>query len=257
MSGDYKTIVFLKENNVAEIKLNNPPMNIMTQEMMVEINSVLEELLTDDDLHLLVFKSEGKHFSAGADVAEHTNDKCGEMIPDFSKLFFNLNKITCPVIALVKGLALGGGCELVIFCDMVVASEKAKIGQPEIMVGVFPPLGVVLFPHLVGRNRAMELLLSGDVISAMEAERIGLINRVFPEDEFEEKTKEFLEKFLNKSSAVLKLTKKAIDTSLYATVIDALKNAEDIYLNELMNTNDANEGIAAFMEKRQPDWKGK
>ncbi len=257
MSGDFKNIIYKKENNVAEISLNNPPVNIMTEAMMVEINSVLEELQSDSSLHLLVFRSEGKHFSAGADVGEHTKDKCGEMIPEFTKLFSNLNKITCPVIAAVKGLALGGGCELIIFCDMVVASEKAKIGQPEISVGVFPPLGAVIFPHLLGRNRAMELLLSGDVIPAEEAERIGLINKVFPEDQFEEKTEEFLDKFMDKSSAVLKLTKKAIDASLYGTVMDALKNAEEIYLKELMETEDANEGINAFLEKRQPVWKGK
>ncbi|MFC1493094.1 enoyl-CoA hydratase/isomerase family protein [candidate division KSB1 bacterium] len=257
MSGDLKNIIFKKENDVAEIILNNPPVNIMTQAMMEEINSVLEELHADNSLHMLIFSSEGKHFSAGADVGEHTKDKCGEMIPEFTKLFFNLNKITCPVIAVVKGLALGGGCELVIFCDMVIASEKAKIGQPEISVGVFPPLGAVIFPHLLGRNRAMELLLSGDVIPAAEAERIGLINKVFPEEIFEEKTKEFLDKFKNKSPVVLKLTKKAIDASLYRTVIDALKNAEEIYLKELMETEDASEGISAFLEKRQPLWKGK
>ncbi|MFC1563700.1 enoyl-CoA hydratase/isomerase family protein [candidate division KSB1 bacterium] len=257
MPENFKTIIFKKENNVAEIILNNPPVNIMTQAMMEEMNSALEGLALDEDLHLLVFKAEGKHFSAGADVVEHTRDKCKEMIPEFTKLFFNLNKIQCPVIAVVQGMALGGGCELIIFCDMVIASEKAKIGQPEISVGVFPPLGVVLFPHLIGRNRAMELLLSGDVITAAEAERTGLINKCYPEDQFAEKTLEFIEKFRNKSPIVLKMTKKAIDASLYSTVMDSLKNAEEIYLSELMETEDANEGINAFLEKRQPVWKGK
>jgi len=257
MAQDYKTIKFIKKDNIAEIVLNNPPVNIMTQAMMEEINFVLEELIKDQKLHLLLFKSEGKHFSAGADVAEHTKEKCKEMIPEFSNLFFNLNKIKCPTIAVVRGMALGGGCELVIFCDMVIASEKAKIGQPEIAVGVFPPIGAVIFPHLVGRNKAIELLLSGDVISATEAEKIGLINKAFPEETFQENVDEFMAKFKNKSSAVLKLTKKAIDQSYYSTVTKAISDTEKIYLQDLMETHDANEGIQAFIEKREPQWKGK
>jgi cyclohexa-1,5-dienecarbonyl-CoA hydratase len=256
MTQDFKTIKFFKKNNIAEIVLCNPPVNIMTQAMMGEINSVLEQLVNDNTLHLLLFRAEGNHFSAGADVAEHTKDKCKEMIPEFSKLFFNLNKIECPTIAIVHGMALGGGCELVIFCDMVIASEKAKIGQPEIAVGVFPPIGAVIFPHLTGRNKAIELLLSGDVISAIEAERIGLINKAFPEETFQEHVDEFIAKFKNKSSIVLKITKKAIDKSYYSAVSKAISDTEKIYLHELMETTDANEGIQAFMEKREPQWRG-
>ncbi len=132
MTKTYQNIIFNKSNNIAEIILNNPPVNIMTQIMMAEINLVLEDLIEDDKLHLLIFKAEGKHFSAGADVAEHTKEKCPEMIPEFMRLFSLLNKISCPSIAVVQGMALGGGCELATYCDMVVASEKAKFGQPEI-----------------------------------------------------------------------------------------------------------------------------
>lgn len=257
MTHDYKTIKFTKSNNVAEIVLDNPPMNIMTQEMMKEINSVLDDLIKDDDLHLLTFRAEGKYFSTGADVAEHTKEKCTEMISEFMKLFYQLNKIACPTIAIVHGTALGGGCELATYCDLIIASEKAKFGQPEISVGVFPPVGVVIFPHLIGRNRAFELLLSGDIISATEAEKIGLINKVFPEDNFQERVDEFLSKFTSKSSIVLKITKKAVDQGLYTDVNHALENAEKIYLQQLMETEDANEGIQAFLEKRSPNWKGK
>ncbi len=257
MSEDYKNIKFIKSDNVAEIVLNNPPVNIMTQAMMEEINSVLNDLIKDENLHLLIFKAEGKHFSVGADVAEHTKDKCSEMIPEFMKLFYRLNQIACPTIAVVHGMALGGGCELAVFCDMIVASEKAKFGQPEISVGVFPPVGVVLFPHLLGRNKAIELLLSGDIIPAADAERIGLINKVFPEDNFQEKVEEFISKFTSKSSIILKLTKKAVDEGLYLPVTQALEIADKLYLQQLMDTEDANEGIRAFLEKRSPVWKGR
>jgi len=257
MAQIYKNIKYKIINNISEIVLDNPPVNIMTQAMMEEINAVLNDLIKDNDLHLLIFKAEGKHFSAGADVAEHTKERCPEMIPEFMRLFFNLNRISCPTIAVVQGMALGGGCELATFCDMVIASEKAKFGQPEIGVGVFPPVGVVIFPHLIGRNRALELLLSGDIIPAAEAERIGLINKVFPEENFQEKVDEFISKFTSKSSVVLKLTKKAVDQSFYTPVTKAMESAEYMYLRNLMETADANEGIQAFLEKRIPIWKGK
>ena len=257
MSQAYQNILFKKSNNVAEIVLNNPPVNIMTQAMMEEMISVLERLIKDDDCHLLIIKAEGKHFSAGADVAEHTREKCPDMIPVFMKLFYQMNRITCPTIAVVQGSALGGGCELATFCDIVIASEKAKFGQPEIMVGAFPPVAVAIFPHLIGRNRTLELLLTGDVISAVDAERIGLINKVFPEESFQEKADAFISKITNKSAAVLKITKAATDKGLYTPVDQALKNAEKIYLEQLLRTEDAHEGIQAFLEKRSPVWKGK
>jgi len=257
MFQNFRTIAFTKRDEMAEIVLNNPPANIMTQEMMQEINTVLVELIKDDFLHLLVFRAEGKHFSAGADVAEHTREKCPEMIPEFMKVFHYLNRLSCITIAVVQGTALGGGCELAVFCDMAVASDKAKFGQPEVSVGVFPPVSVVIFPHLTGRNRALELLLSGDVISAAEAERIGLINRVFPEETFREKADEFIARFMGKSSAVLKLIKKVVDRGLYADVTWSMRDAEKIYLEELMATRDASEGIQAFLDKRKPVWRGR
>lgn len=257
MTETYQNIRFNRSDNIAEIVLANPPLNIMTQAMMEEINAVLEGLITDEQLHLLIFKAEGKHFSAGADVAEHTKEKCPEMIPEFMKLFYQLGRITCPIIAVVQGSALGGGCELVTYCDMVIASEKAKFGQPEIAVGVFPPVAVAIFPHLVGRNKALELLLSGNIIHATEAERIGLINKVFPEDQFQENVDEFMSTLTDKSSIVLKITKKVIDWGLYKPVHQALENAEQTYLQQLMETEDANEGLQAFLEKRTAMWKGK
>ncbi len=256
MAHNFSKIQYKKTNNVAEIVLNDPPLNIITLAMMQEINSVLTELVDDEKLHLLIFKANGKHFSVGADVAEHTREKCPEMIPEFMNIFYNLNRISCPTIAVVQGMALGGGCELVVFCDMVLASEKAKFGQPEISVGVFPPVAAVIFPILCGRNRAFELLLSGNTISAVEAEKIGLINKVYPEDQFQEKVKEFLLKLTNKSSSVLKLSKRTIDRGLNMSVIEALADAEKTYLQELMESFDANEGIQAFLEKRSPVWKG-
>jgi cyclohexa-1,5-dienecarbonyl-CoA hydratase len=154
-------------------------------------------------------------------------------------------------------MALGGGCELAVFCDMVIASEKATFGQPEIKVGVFPPVAAVVFPRVVGRNRTLELLLTGEVIDAGEAKAIGLINKVFAEQAFKEKSEEFILKLTALSGKTLSLTKRAVDQSLYTSVMEGIFSAEQLYLRELMKTEDAQEGLKAFLEKRKPVWKNK
>ncbi len=255
--GNFKYINFVKNNLEAKIILNRPPLNILNIEMMKEINSVLKDITNYNQLRLLSILAEGKVFSAGVDVSEHTEDKVSLMMDVFLEMFRLLNSVKCPSLAVVKGSALGGGCELALFCDMVIASEKAKFGQPEVMVGVFPPVSVVIFPYLIGRNRSFELLLQGKSISAPEAERYGLINKVLPEENFDSLLKEFKEQILDKSPIVLRIIKAIIDKSLYLTVEEGLTQAKDVYLNELMKTDDASEGLKAFLEKRKPVWSGK
>jgi cyclohexa-1,5-dienecarbonyl-CoA hydratase len=206
---------------------------------------------------LVLIDAEGKAFSAGVDVADHTPDKIDQMIDVFDRLFEAMYLIEKPLIAAVNGAALGGGYEVVIACDMVVASEKAKLGQPEINVGVFPPVACYILPHLVSWPRAMEIVLSGEVFDAKRAEQMGLVNKVLPADDFASGTKDFLKKFLAQSPVVLELTKKAARASLGKGFMEGLKAIDSIYLNELMKTEDAVEGLQAFMEKRRAVWKGK
>ncbi len=255
MSAEYESIACDVQDGVARITLNRPPLNILNIVMMKEINSALESLDSRDDAKLLVIDHDGKAFSAGVDIKDHTADKVEEMIDVFHRIFRLLNALELPTLAVVKGAALGGGCELATFCDMVVASEKASFGQPEIKAGVFPPIAAVIFPYLIGRNRALELTLTGEVIEAEEAERIGLINRVFPVEGFAEKVDEFITKLTSMSAPVLKLAKRAVDRSLYVSVDEAISRVEEIYLGDLMQTEDIHEGLAAFMEKRRPEWK--
>ena len=206
-------------------------------------------------MRLVVIKGEGKAFSAGVDVKEHTADKVNEMITVFHRMFRLLNSLEHPTLAVVHGAALGGGCELATFCDMVIASEEATFGQPEIKVGVLPPIAAVIFPHLIGRNRALELVLKGEVIRAKEAERIGLINKVIPTENFHQNVNEFIDTLTSLSAPVLRLTKRAVDEGLYRSVDEAISIVESIYLDELMRTEDAHEGLNAFLEKRKPTWK--
>jgi cyclohexa-1,5-dienecarbonyl-CoA hydratase len=225
--------------------------------MIGEMHSALARVHAAGDLKVLVIDHQGKAFSAGVSIKDHTPDKVEEMIEKFHGMFRLLNSLAVPTLALVDGMALGGGCELAVFCDLLIASDRATFGQPEIKVGVFPPVAAVLFPRLIGRNRALELLLTGDVIEAAEAKAIGLINRVIPAQSFREKTDEFISKLTSLSGPVLKLTKRAVDRSLYMSVNEGITAAEQLYLGELMKTEDAREGLNAFLEKRKPIWKNK
>jgi cyclohexa-1,5-dienecarbonyl-CoA hydratase len=254
---DYKLIKVIQSPGRTDVVLANPPLNILNIAMMQEIAAALDEAAKDSGLKALVFRAEGKHFSAGADVSEHTADKVKEMIAAFGGMFRSLMNVPAVTIAAVDGSALGGGCELATFCDIVLASDRAKFGQPEIQLGVFPPVAAVTFPRLIGRNRALELLTTGKVIPAQEAERIGLINHVYPAEEFAGKVDEFVASLTALSASSLALTKKAVDKTMELPFKDALIESDLMYLGELMQTHDANEGLASFLEKRKPTWEDK
>jgi cyclohexa-1,5-dienecarbonyl-CoA hydratase len=257
MPDEYRSILYAIKGGVGRITLNLPPLNIIDIPMLGEIHSAIGRVQSEQDVKVLVVDHQGKAFSAGVSIRDHTPDKVSEMIEKFHGVFRLLHSLAVPTMALVDGMALGGGCELATFCDMVVASERATFGQPEIKVGVFPPVAAVIFPHLVRRNRALELLLTGDVIDAAEAKAAGLINKVFPTEEFRQKANEFIGKLTSLSAPVLKLTKRAVDRALNADVIEGLAAAEKLYLGELMQTEDAREGLNAYMEKRKPIWKNR
>ncbi len=257
MSAEYPSIVCEIRESVAKITLNQPPLNILDIPMIEEMHSALARVQSESDLKVLVIGHQGKAFSAGVSIKDHTPDKVEEMITKFHSVFRLLNSLAVPSLALVDGMALGGGCELAVFCDMVIASDRATFGQPEIKVGVFPPVAAVLFPHIIGRNRALELLLTGDTIGAAEAQAIGLINKVFPAESLREKTEEFISKLTSLSGSVLRLTKRAVDSGLRASVDGGLRAVEQLYLGELMKTEDASEGLNAFLERRKPVWKNK
>lgn len=252
---DYKTIVVEEKDGIGRITLNKPPLNILDIEMMKEMNAALKSF-QGANLKVLILNANGKAFSAGVDVTDHTAEKVGEMIEVFHGIFSNMLSIKAPIVALVNGAALGGGCEVATFCDIVIASEKSKFGQPEIMVGVFPPVAAAIFPRIIGHKKGLELLLTGATILAPEAKDVGLVNHVLPVENFEEEAEKFLnESLADKSAVVLQMTKRAFIEGSNGTYSEAIKRIEAIYLNELMKTKDTNEGLAAFLEKRKPVWK--
>ncbi|MBF0507863.1 MAG: enoyl-CoA hydratase/isomerase family protein [Deltaproteobacteria bacterium] len=252
---EYKHILVKKDNGLVTITLNRPPLNWLNIAMMEEINQALSGLKDDSGIKLLMFDASGKAFSVGVEVAEHMGGLAEKMIEVFHGMFRLIDQVGVPTLAVVHGSCLGGGCELAIYCDMVLALDNAKFGQPEIAVGVYPPIAALVLPHIIGRKKAMELVLSGDIIDAKTALEIGLVNQVVPVAEKDQAVGKMVNKFLTKSAAVLKLTKKACLTGILSQSHDNLKTIEDIYLNELMKTHDALEGLNSFLEKRNPTWK--
>ena len=257
MANEYQHIKFGINDRVARVTFSRPPVNIFNIAMMREINDALNRCSQQRELVAVVFDAspDCRAFSAGVAVEEHGEELIFQMLDTFHAIFRTLEQIARPAIAVVDGAALGGGCELVMACDMAIASERARFGQPEIKLGVYPPVAAVLLPHVIGDKRARELILTGELIDAAEAARLGLVNYVVPADQLEEKTSEVLSRFRNLSATALELTKRAIDLGRGRSLDAALKQVEDMYLHELMKTQDATEGINAFIEKRKPVWR--
>ena len=256
MASNYEHIRFKIDDRVARITFARPPLNIFNIAMMREIGLALVECSHERQLVAIVFDAdkECRAFSAGVAVEEHAEGTIYQMLDSFHSIFRMLEQLARPTIAVVENPALGGGCELVAACDIVIAGDRSRFGQPEIKLGVFPPVAVVLLPRIIGDKRARELILTGDLIDAAEAARIGLVNHVLPGSQLEPKLLEVLSKLRELSATSLELAKKAIDLARGRSIDLELSEVENVYLHELMKTKDANEGINAFVAKRKPVW---
>jgi len=250
----FKNILLEKKDGVAKLTINKPPLNILDIDTLEEMNQALAELRTDDEVKVVVITAAGdKAFSAGVAVGDHLGEKLPKMVEVFGKLFISLVEVDKPTIAVVNGLALGGGCEIVAGCDMAIASEKAQLGQPEIKLGVYPPPASVLFPRIMGRRKAFELILSGDSISAKEAERIGLINKAVPEADLAKETEEFIKRFTANSGLALTQARRALYRNFDLEFHEAME-VTGVDATMVMSGENSVEGLTAFLEKRKPLW---
>ncbi len=250
----FKNILLEKKDGAARITLNRPPLNILDIDTLEEMSQALAELKEDDEVKVVAITGSGeKAFSAGVAVGDHLGDKLPKMVEVFHKLFVSLIAVDKPTIALVNGVALGGGCEIVAGCDLAIASEKAQLGQPEIKLGVYPPPASVLFPRILGRQKAFELILSGDSISAKEAERIGLVTKAVPAAEFKEASEEFIKRFTANSGLALTQARRALYRNFDLNFHDALE-ATGVDATMVMAGENSVEGLSAFLEKRKPIW---
>lgn len=243
------------EHGVIKLIVSRPPLNVLSINFMRQFEKELRNADTISDARVLAIVSASKAFCAGVDIADHTAERTEEMLTVFHGLIRLLYEFPIPTVAIVNGAALGGGFELALSCDIILASEKARFAVPEITLGVFPPVAMAFLPRVIGYKKASELIFTGTSLSAVEGQQLGLVNAVYPVDELEVATEGFLAKFRNLSRTSLIETKRAFrQTSLCGDLNEALQVAEKNYLQQLMLTDDAKEGIAAFMEKREPMW---
>jgi len=242
---------------VARITMHNPPLNVIDIPMMQELQQELTELEARPDISIILFEGDSRAFSAGVDVKAHVPEQVHEMLTSFHAVIRAIVASRKITIAAVRGACLGGGAELAAVCDMVYTARDATWGFPEIKLGCYPPVAAVALPALVGQKRATELILTGRQISGDEAVAIGLANRSASADELHAVVQETLSQLQAMSPAALGLAKKSIYAWDAIHFDKGLARAERIYLEELISTEDAREGIAAFHEKRPPKWTGK
>ncbi len=242
---------------VARLVLRNPPVNVIDIPMMEELAKVIAEIEARSDVSVVVLSGEGKAFSAGVDVATHTPDKVAGMLLKFHAVIRALVASKKVTVAAVRGHCLGGGAELAMVCDIAYTTASAQWGFPEIKLACYPPVACTALAALVGQKRAAELILTGRTISGIEAAQMGLANRAVADEELTTVVDNTVQELLRLSPAALAVTKKAAYAWDAMHFDKGLARAEKIYLEELMKTADAQEGIRAFMEKRAPKWMGK
>ena len=252
---NYQFITATVADGLATLTIARAPLNVLDIATMEEMDAALDVLAADPSVRLLKLAAAGeKAVTAGVEVADHTPDKVDRMIEIFHAVIRKIEAFPVPTLAAVHGAALGGGLEVALACDMIVAAAGAKLGQPEIRLAVFPPVAAVLLPRLLPPAKANELLYGGGVITAEEGLQYGLVNRVFPRESFAAEAAAFAKPFLGLSRAALASTKKAIRLAAGASFFERLAPVEKIYLSELMETADAKEGLEAFLAKRTPVW---
>jgi cyclohexa-1,5-dienecarbonyl-CoA hydratase len=249
-------IAISRDANAWRITLDDPPLHILDIAMLEELRDALGRVTSDR--HALIFDASGERaFSAGVSVQDHLGDRASAMLKHFHDCFRILARLDLVTIALVRGPALGGGCELALACGFVLGSDQARFGFPEIKLGVFPPVAAYQLSRQLAPRKGLELFLTGDPIDATTAAGYGIVNAVFPATEFETSTNEWLDRIYRHSASSLRIARKAFRLAQADDFESRLAQVERLYLDELMNTEDANEGLSAFVEKRKPEWTGK
>jgi cyclohexa-1,5-dienecarbonyl-CoA hydratase len=252
---DYRFVHVDTAQGITRITLARPPANVLSIEMLQELASAMESLEYQRDVRLVTLYGSGKYFSAGFELGDHLGDRGYLMLEGFRRVFEAMAKLDKPLLAVVSGPALGAGSILAAGCDMVLAAQSAKFGHPEIRGGVFNTIAAALLPRLVGRKKAFEILMMGASLTAADAERLGLVTRAVPDERLEADVTAVVQRFQESSAPVVQLTRRAIAGGLDLPFAEAVSHAEDVYLNQLLGTEDVEEGLRAVAEKRKPAWK--
>src|ERR1700674_3494639 len=253
----FQFVKFRIEDGVARMTLNRPEHNLLNEAMLREIADGITSAGERGDVKLIVLDSACKVFCGGIDVGEYTSQRVFQMLDAFHGAFSGMLEVGKPVVCVVNGPAIGGGAELAAFGDLVIATPKARFAQPEISIGVFPPLASTILPFLVGPKVALELVLTGEPVTAERALELGLINRLVPDTQLQAAVSDLIQRITSHSGPVLTMAKKAILGGMGMSLKDGLKHSMNIFLNELYRLEDSQEGLRALVEKRKPNWKNR
>lgn len=244
----------VERSAVVTVVMDRPPLNVLDLRMMRELREAVTEVAHDPAVTVLQLRGHGRAFCAGVDVADHTQDRVHSMMSELGALLQALRGAPCAVVAVVEGAALGGGFELLQACDISLVKAGVKLGQPELRLGVFPPAAAVYLPRLVGRQKAMDVILSARTFRAQEALEMGLVSKVIPEADFDAEVEAYIDRLAHLSAPVLRLTKRVVEECASLPENEAMLHAEACYLKDLMALDDAHEGLQAFLENREPTW---
>lgn len=256
----FKFIQWELRDGQARLTLNRPPHNVLNAEMLTEMARAIESLHGHPDVKVILLQAakDSKSFCGGVDLPEYTTQRVFQMLNAFARVFNGALEVGKPLVVAVNGPAAGGGCELAAFGDMVIATPRAKFSQPEIKIlGMFPPFATSIFPYIIGPKRAMEMVLTGEPLTAEEALTLRLVNKLVPEAELEKTVETLLGHISQHSAPVLSMAKKAIYEGLGMSMTDSLKHSHNLFLNELYKLEDTQEGLRAILEKRKPQWKNR
>jgi cyclohexa-1,5-dienecarbonyl-CoA hydratase len=245
------------EAPVARLTLQRPEHNLLNEAMLRELSTGLELLSAREDVKVIVLEAAGKVFCGGIDIGEYTPERAFQLIEAFHHVCMAIVDAPRPVVVVVNGPAIGGGAELAAFGDLIVATPRARFALPEITIGMFPPLASTMLPYLIGPKVALELVLTGEAITAERAQELGLVNRVVPEAQLEAAVAQLTSRMTAQSGAVLAMAKKAVLGGMGLSLRDAMRFSMDVFLHELYRLEDSQEGLRALIEKRKPEWKNR
>jgi len=254
---EFRYVKFRQEGEVGRLTLDHPEHNLLNERMLAELAAGITAHGEQSEVKLIILDSAAKAFCGGIELGEYTQRRVFQLLDAFHGTFSAMLDTSKPLLVIVNGSAFGGGAELAAMGDLVIATPKARFSQPEIKLGVFPPLAAAVLPYIVGPKLALELVLTGETMTAERARDLGLVNWLVPESELQNKIDDVVGKVTAQSGPVLTMAKKAILGSLGLSLREGVRNSMKVFLNELADLEDSREGLRALVEKRAPKWKNR